>query len=74
MKTIFRDRHIPVLLAIALCLMLISPGCTKMTDTKAISDQNVSDAQAGDFHLGNFSQVNLNANRPGIMPCTLMKT
>jgi uncharacterized protein (TIGR03118 family) len=65
MKTIFRDGSVPVVVAFALCLLLISSGCTKMADTKAVTDQNVSDAQAGEFKLGNFSQVNLNANRPG---------
>ena len=65
MKTIFRDFHVPVLLAFALCLLLISSGCTKMADTKAVTDQNVSNAQAAEFKLGNFSQVNLNANKPG---------
>ncbi|HEX5154101.1 MAG TPA: TIGR03118 family protein [Parafilimonas sp.] len=70
MKTIFRDGHIPVLLFFALCLLLVSSGCTKMADTR-VSDQTVSNAQTAEedtFRLAGFTQVNLVANRAGYHP------
>jgi uncharacterized protein (TIGR03118 family) len=62
MKTILRHNYVPGLLLVASFLIIIS-GCQKTADTSLQANQaGVSDLQANSLSLGNFKQVNLNAN------------
>jgi uncharacterized protein (TIGR03118 family) len=66
MKTIYRDRHVPILLIIVASLLMVNTSCSKMQDTTSASDHAVSDAQAtSSKSFGDFIRVNLNANKAG---------
>ena len=51
---------------IIISLLVLNAACTKTTDATAINDQSNSNAQSDQaLSLGNFKQVNLNANSKG---------
>lgn len=61
----YRDRCIPGCFAM-LFFLLLNTACTKMNDTVATSDENVSNGKAdASSQFGSFTQVNLTANRSG---------
>lgn len=65
MKSTLRHNYVPGLLIIAFFLIITS-GCQKMADSSLQANQAaVSDMQAGSLSLGNFKEVNLNANTFG---------
>ncbi len=64
MKTLYRGFYIPGVLVIVISFLLVNTGCTKTPDAVPANDQNVADASAA-LSLGNFQQLNLNANTSG---------
>lgn len=64
MKTVLRRSYVPNLILVAFFLIIIS-GCEKMDDASLKSGTSDDQAAALSLSLGNFKEVNLNANKFG---------